>query len=150
MQPVIRSSTSCAVALSLLLAAAACGGNGDAPAAPTVNVPFSQTDLAAGTGAEAVSGRRVTVNYTGWIYDPGAAENKGRQFDTSIGREPFSFTIGRGEVIRGWDQGVPGMRVGGRRRLVIPPDLAYGPQGMPPVIPANATLLFEVELLAVN
>jgi FKBP-type peptidyl-prolyl cis-trans isomerase len=150
MHSVIRSRAWLALACSLLLGTAACGGTDDAPASPTVNVPFAQTDLAVGTGAEAVNGRRVSVNYTGWLYDPSAAENKGRQFDTSVGRGPFAFTLGRGEVIRGWDQGVAGMRVGGRRRLVIPPDLGYGAQGFPPVIPANATLLFEVELLEVS
>ena len=136
--------------MSLLIIAAACGGGDDAPAAPSVNVPFSQTDLSVGTGAEAVTGRRATVNYTGWLYDPSAPENKGRQFDTSIGRGPFPFTIGQGRVIRGWDQGVPGMRVGGRRRLVIPPDLGYGAGGFPPDIPPNATLIFEIELLSVS
>lgn len=102
-----------------------------------------------GSGAEAATGREVTVNYTGWLYDPAAAGNKGLQFDTSIGRGPFSFTIGAGGVIRGWEQGVPGMRVGGRRRLVIPPDLAYGSRGRDP-IPPNATLIFEIELLGVS
>lgn len=146
----IRSRAWLVCASSLLLVAAACGGGGDAPAAPTVNVPYSQTDLTVGTGAEAVSGRTVSVNYTGWLYDPNAPDNKGTQFDSSIGRGPFSFTIGSGSVIRGWDQGVPGMRVGGRRRLVIPPALGYGSQGFPPVIPPNATLIFDIELLGVN
>ena len=146
----IRSRAWLVCASSLLLVAAACGGGGDAPAAPTVNVPYSQTDLTVGTGAEAVSGRTVSVNYTGWLYDPNAPDNKGTQFDSSIGRGPFSFTIGSGSVIRGWDQGVPGMRVGGRRRLVIPPALGYGSQGFPPVIPPNATLIFDIELLGVS
>ena len=146
----IRSRAWLVCASSLLLVAAACGGGDDAPAAPTVNVPYSQTDLTVGTGAEAVSGRTVSVNYTGWLYDPNAPDNKGTQFDSSIGREPFSFTVGSGSVIRGWDQGVPGMRVGGRRRLVIPPALGYGSQGFPPVIPPNATLIFDIELLGVS
>jgi FKBP-type peptidyl-prolyl cis-trans isomerase FkpA len=146
----IRSRASLALASSLLFTVIACGGGDDAPAAPSVNVPFSQTDLSVGTGAEAVSGRRVSVNYTGWLYDPNAPRNEGSRFDTSIGRGPFAFTLGRGEVIAGWDQGIAGMRVGGRRRLVIPPSLGYGAQGMPPVIPPNATLLFEVELLDVS
>ncbi len=149
MHHVIRSRAGLVLSLSLLIIAAACGGGDDAPAAPSVNVPFSQTDLSVGTGAEAVTGRRATVNYTGWLYDPNAAENKGRRFDTSIGREPYTFTIGQREVIAGWDQGVPGMRVGGRRRLVIPPELAYGSQGRG-AIPPNATLIFEIELLTVS
>jgi FKBP-type peptidyl-prolyl cis-trans isomerase FkpA len=90
------------------------------------------------------------VNYTGWLYDPGQAENKGRQFDSSVGRQPFAFRLGAGGVIRGWDQGLVGMRVGGQRRLVIPPELGYGAGGNPPAIPSNATLVFDVELLDVQ
>jgi FKBP-type peptidyl-prolyl cis-trans isomerase len=101
-----------------------------------------------GTGATAVSGQRISVNYTGWLYSNTAPDNKGSQFDTSAGRGVFSFTPGAGQVIRGWDQGVPGMRVGGLRRLVIPPDMAYGSSGSGP-IPPNATLLFEVELVSI-
>ena len=95
-----------------------------------------------GTGATAVSGHTVYVEYTGWLQD-------GKQFDSSRqpGRTPFGFTLGRGEVIKGWDEGVAGMRVGGKRRLVIPPELAYGASGQPPTIPANATLTFDVEVL---
>lgn len=134
-------------ALLALTFAAACGS--DSPTAPTVSVPFSQTDLTVGTGTIATAGRPITVHYTGWIYDESRPDQKGTQFDTSIGRGPFPFVLGVGAVIRGWDQGIPGMRVGGRRRLVIPPDLAYGASGSGP-IPPNATLLFEVELLVVN
>jgi FKBP-type peptidyl-prolyl cis-trans isomerase FkpA len=130
--------------------AVGCGGD-DTPASPSSSgAPFSQTDLRAGNGAEAVAGRTVTVNYTGWLYAPTQPEQKGQQFDTSIGRAPFVFVVGAGRVIQGWDRGVPGMRVGGLRRLVIPPDLAYGAQGSPPNIPPNATLVFDVELLAVQ
>jgi len=113
-------------------------------------VPYSQIDLRVGTGTEATAGRTITVNYTGWLYAAGAADNKGTQFDSSVGRAPFSFVLGRGQVIAGWDQGVAGMRVGGQRRLVIPPSLAYGSAGSPPVIPPNATLVFDVELLTVQ
>jgi FKBP-type peptidyl-prolyl cis-trans isomerase FkpA len=130
--------------------AVGCGGD-DTPASPSSpGAPFSQTDLRAGNGAEAGAGRTVTVNYTGWLYAPTQPEQKGQQFDTSIGRAPFVFVVGAGRVIQGWDRGVPGMRVGGLRRLVIPPDLAYGAQGSPPNIPPNATLVFDVELLAVQ
>ncbi len=130
--------------------AVGCGGD-DTPTSPSPpGAPFSQTDLRAGNGSEAVSGRTVTVNYTGWLYAPTQPEQKGQQFDTSIGRAPFAFVVGAGRVIQGWDRGVPGMRVGGLRRLVIPPDLAYGAQGSPPNIPPNATLVFDVELLAVQ
>ena len=90
----------------------------------------------------------MTVQYTGWLYDPNQPNNKGSLFDTSVNREPYSFVLGAGAVIPGWDQGLVGLKVGGVRQLVIPPDLAYGAAGRGP-IPPNATLLFEVELLAV-
>jgi FKBP-type peptidyl-prolyl cis-trans isomerase FkpA len=93
-------------------------------------------DVVVGTGAEAHSGNKVSVKYTG--------------FDSSIGRKPFPFDLGKGSVIRGWDQGVAGMKVGGKRRLIIPADLGYGARGAPPVIPPNAVLIFDVELLNIN
>jgi FKBP-type peptidyl-prolyl cis-trans isomerase FkpA len=127
---------------------AACGS--DAPTAPTPTPPlFSQTDLVVGTGAEATAGRRLSVNYTLWIYDPAQAELKGRLVESSVGAAPFSFTLGARQVIAGWDQGFAGMRVGGRRRLVIPPSLAYGSSGSGS-IPPNTSLVFDVELLAVQ
>jgi FKBP-type peptidyl-prolyl cis-trans isomerase len=138
--------------LPVLALLAACGGGGGAnPGGPSTvpPQPFSATDLRVGTGAEAVNGTRVTVHYSGWLYSTTAAENKGTLFDSSIGRTPYSFTLGSGQVIRGWDQGVLGMKVGGVRRLVIPPDLAYGASGNGQ-IPPNATLVFEVELLSVQ
>jgi FKBP-type peptidyl-prolyl cis-trans isomerase len=109
------------------------------------------TDTVAGSGAEASTGRRVVVHYTGWLYDGGAADKKGTKFDSSKDRnEPFEFSLGAGEVIRGWDEGVTGMKVGGTRILTIPPHMGYGPRGAGGVIPPNATLLFEVELLGVK
>jgi FKBP-type peptidyl-prolyl cis-trans isomerase FkpA len=112
---------------------------------------FQTTDTTAGTGAEATSGRRVVVHYTGWLYDASAADKKGTKFDSSKDRnEPFEFSLGAGEVIRGWDEGVKGMKVGGTRVLTIPPDMGYGARGAGGVIPPNATLLFEVELLDVR
>jgi FKBP-type peptidyl-prolyl cis-trans isomerase len=102
-------------------------------------------------GPEAVSGRTVTVHYTGWLYDPAAADHQGTKFDSSRDRnEPFTFRLGGGEVIPGWDDGVAGMKVGGRRILTIPPDYGYGARGAGGVIPPNATLLFDVELLDVR
>jgi FKBP-type peptidyl-prolyl cis-trans isomerase FkpA len=128
----------------------ACGGSDDnnSPTAPTEvtgSAPFSTTDLVVGTGAEATAGQRITVDYELWLYSDTAAENKGKRVEGN--RYPFS--LGLGQVIRGWDQGVPGMRVGGRRRLVIPPDLAYGATSPSRDIPPNATLLFEVSLVSI-
>ncbi len=109
------------------------------------------TDQEIGTGALAEPGCTVHVHYTGWLYDEAAPQHKGRKFDSSHDHgETFAFALGAGQVIRGWDEGFAGMRVGGRRTLVIPPEKGYGARGVGGVIPPNATLLFEVELLAVE
>jgi FKBP-type peptidyl-prolyl cis-trans isomerase FkpA len=109
------------------------------------------TDQKLGTGATATAGHTVQVHYTGWLFDPSAPENKGRKFDSSRDRgEPFRFELGAGHVIAGWDQGVEGMKVGGQRTLIIPPELGYGARGAGGVIPPNATLVFDVELLGVG
>jgi FKBP-type peptidyl-prolyl cis-trans isomerase len=114
-----------------------------APTATTEPMLVKQ-DIVVGTGAEAVSGKTVTVNYTGTL------EN-GTKFDSSYDHgQPFSFGLGAGQVIKGWDEGLVGMKVGGKRKLVIPPDLAYGSRAVGGMIPANSTLIFEVELLAVK
>ena len=139
--------------LASLVVAYGCGGNSSSPSSTTPpRGEFSQTDLLGGTGTTATAGRLLTVNYTGWLYDPTQTESKGRQFDSSLtaGRTPFQFTLGAGQVIRGWDQGVGGMRVGGRRRLVIPPELGYGAAGSGSTIPPNASLVFDIELLNVQ
>lgn len=133
-------------AMALLLVAAGCASS---PTAPTNYAPFSQTDLRSGTGAEAVAGVLVTVNYTGWFYDATRTDQKGLQFDSTMGGEAFTFTLGASEVISGWDQGIVGMKVGGLRRLVIPPSLGYGAKRVAS-IPPNATLMYEVELLNVD
>jgi FKBP-type peptidyl-prolyl cis-trans isomerase FkpA len=109
------------------------------------------TDTVPGTGLEAKAGQTVRVHYTGWLYDASKADKKGAKFDSSKDRnEPFDFPLGAGQVIRGWDEGVQGMKVGGTRVLTIPPAMGYGAQGAGGVIPPNATLLFEVELLEVR
>jgi FKBP-type peptidyl-prolyl cis-trans isomerase FkpA len=137
------------VLIVCVLVVAGCGGD-SGPTAPTQpRAEYSQTDLLLGTGAAAANGNRLTVDYTGWLYDPTRPEQKRQQFDTSIGGAPFSFVLGSGGVIRGWDQGLVGMRAGGRRRLVIPTDLAYGSAGNGP-IPPNAALVFDVDLLGVQ
>lgn len=109
------------------------------------------TDVTLGGGATATAGRDVAVHYTGWLYDDAAPEKKGRKFDSSRDRgDPFRFPLGEGHVIAGWDQGVVGMKVGGHRRLILPPELGYGARGAGGVIPPNATLVFDVELLEVG
>jgi FKBP-type peptidyl-prolyl cis-trans isomerase len=138
------------LAVTGIVALAACG----APALPPATVGVEQmqvTDLVVGTGAEAVAGKNVTVHYSGWLYDPAQPESKGKAFDSSrdAGR-PFTFSLGAGQVITGWDQGVRGMKVGGQRRLVIPHHLAYGERGAGGVIPPRASLVFDVELLEVR
>src|SRR5262245_18654 len=107
-----------------------------------MNTPsdLSITDQKVGTGAEAVPGMTVVVHYTGWLYVDGKRTSK---FDSSVGREPFRFKLGAGQVIKGWDQGVRGMKVGGKRELIIPPNMAYGSREIPGAIPANSTLDFE-------
>lgn len=140
-----RGVTAVVACAAIAAALAACGSS---PTEPT-SAPFSQTDLRGGSGAEAAAGKVLTVHYTGWLYDGSKPDGKGVQFETSVGTTPFSFTLGFGGVITGWDQGLPGMKVGGLRRLVIPPSLAYGPVRNGP-IPANSTLVFEIELLDVQ
>jgi FKBP-type peptidyl-prolyl cis-trans isomerase len=108
-------------------------------------------DKTVGTGDVAEPGQTVSVHYTGWLHDPAAADNKGRKFDSSRDRgQPFQFPLGAGHVIQGWDVGVAGMKVGGHRTLTIPPEMGYGARGAGGVIPPNATLVFDVELIAVG
>jgi FKBP-type peptidyl-prolyl cis-trans isomerase FkpA len=139
----------CVLAVSTLPLLAGCGSS-TSPQPATSSAPFSKTDLVLGTGADATVGKSITVNYTGWLYDSGKTDGKGQQFDSSVGRGPFTFVLGAGQVIPGWDQGLVGMKVGGTRRLIIPPELAYGANGSPPAIPGNATLVFDVQLLGVQ
>jgi FKBP-type peptidyl-prolyl cis-trans isomerase FkpA len=136
-------------------AAAATAPAADAPTAPASTgnevMAMQKIDLAPGSGPEIKSGQNALVHYTGWLYDAAAPENKGKKFDSSVDRnEPFEFPVGGGMVIKGWDEGVAGMKVGGKRRLVIPPEMGYGSRGAGGVIPPNATLVFDVELVEIR
>jgi FKBP-type peptidyl-prolyl cis-trans isomerase FkpA len=140
-----------------MLPISACAQDKAAPAAastadsaPAITA-LVKKDTVVGKGKEAVSGKLVRVHYTGWLYEPGKPENKGTKFDSSVDRsEPFVFPLGGGRVIKGWDEGVAGMKAGGKRTLIIPPEMGYGARGAGGVIPPNATLMFDVELLDVN
>jgi peptidylprolyl isomerase len=157
MRCIRRSGLVVSLVVALAVTSTACGANkkddAKAPATkPAVSVPsgdppktLEKKDLRVGTGAEAKTGQKVSVQYVGVHF------STGKQFDASWDRgQPFPFTLGAGDVIKGWDQGVPGMKVGGRRQLVIPPDLAYGPNGYPPVIGPNETLVFVIDLVSVK
>jgi FKBP-type peptidyl-prolyl cis-trans isomerase FkpA len=134
-----------ALVLAVLLSASACGGDDRSTGPTPPTAPFSAMDLREGTGTTAAQGRTVTVSYTGWLFDPSRPESKGTQFDS---QSSFTFQLGLGRVIPGWEQGIPGMKVGGQRRLIIPPNLGYGSQ-MVGSIPPNSTLVFDVMLLNV-
>ena len=129
----------------------ACSGKAAGPApAATVNTLESE-DLEIGTGAPIAAGQQAVVQYTGWLYEASAKDNKGKQFDSSrTGGQPFRFPVGTGQVIKGWDQGVVGMKVGESRRLIIPADLAYGDSGAGGVIPPGATLVFDIDLVGIE
>jgi peptidylprolyl isomerase len=140
----------CAVLALAIAAAAPLLGRAEAANNQVIEMPngLKYTDTKAGDGATATSGNKVSVHYTGWLYNNGA---KGAKFDSSVDRgQPFQFTLGAHQVIAGWDEGVAGMKVGGKRTLIIPPELGYGARGAGGVIPPNATLMFDVELLGVQ
>jgi FKBP-type peptidyl-prolyl cis-trans isomerase FkpA len=145
----------CAAALGLLVA---CGGKQPTAAGSAASPQATQTvntmeivDLQPGPGAAIAAGQTAVMQYTGWLYETSAPDKKGKEFDSSSkGGQPFRFVLGGGQVIKGWDQGVLGMKVGGRRRLTIPADLAYGDAGAGGVIPPGATLVFDVELVAIE
>ena len=145
--------STCVIGLSLALSLAACErAKAPAPASASASaaaVPFQKIDTVTGEGKEAVAGATAVVHYTGWLYVPEAALQHGEKFDSSVGRGPFSFQLGAGQVIQGWDEGVQGMKVGGKRTLILPPNMGYGEGGAGP-IPPNANLIFDVELLDVR
>ncbi len=138
-------------AASQAQSAASASAPAETPAAKPPTPPIlEKIDTITGTGKEAVPGKTVQVHYTGWLRDPQAEQQHGKAFDSSVGRGPFNFNLGEGRVIKGWEQGVPGMKVGGKRTLVIPSHLAYGPRGAGKgVIPPDADLIFDIELLDV-
>jgi FKBP-type peptidyl-prolyl cis-trans isomerase FkpA len=138
-----------AALLSFTLFGAAHAATAVAPPKPHAAMGLQKIDTVVGKGKVATAGQTVTVNYTGWLYTPKAPKQHGAQFDSSIGREPFSFPLGGGQVIAGWDQGVAGMKVGGKRTLIIPAALGYGERGAGP-IPPGSNLIFDVELLDVK
>lgn len=143
----VRSASLC---LSLAAAALVVNGCAESPISPSNFAPYSQTDLVVGTGGDAVNGKVLSVQYTGWFYSQQATDHKGPQFDASTAATgSFAFMLGAGEVIEGWDRGVLGMRVGGTRRLIVPPSLAYGATRNA-IIPPNATLVFEIQLVAIQ
>lgn len=137
----------------LLVVLAACSGK--PPPSPSTAGPSGGSleivELRTGTGAAIAAGQTAVMQYTGWLYEMSAPDRKGRQFDsTASSGQPFRFKVGAGEVIKGWDQGVAGMKVGGQRRLTIPPELGYGDVGAGNVIPAGATLVFDVDLTGIE
>lgn len=139
------------MALLLITACQQQGENGMTESGAMDITELTITDLTTGDGATAEAGQTIIVHYTGWLYDTSQPDNKGAKFDSSVDRgQPFSFPLGAGRVIRGWDEGFADMQVGGKRLLVIPPDMGYGERGAGGVIPPNATLLFEVELLDIQ
>jgi len=131
---------------------AACGSKSEpATVAPTAVTSMQTVELKSGTGEGVTAGKIAVVQYTGWLYEASATDHKGKQFDSSrIGGQPFRFPLGAGQVIKGWDQGVAGMKVGESRRLVIPADLAYGDSGAGGVIPPGAVLVFDIELIGIE
>ena len=140
----------CAVLALAIAAAVPLLGRVDAATNQVIEMPngLKYTDTKTGDGATATPGNKVSVHYTGWLYNNGV---KGAKFDSSVDRgKPFQFTLGAHQVIAGWDEGVAGMKVGGKRTLIIPPELGYGARGAGGVIPPNATLMFDVELLGVQ
>ncbi|MEO5933683.1 MAG: FKBP-type peptidyl-prolyl cis-trans isomerase [Duganella sp.] len=148
--------SSCAIGLTLTLALAACDRNkpSQPPAVESAAnvapaIALQKIDTVVGTGKDAVAGATAVVHYTGWLYEPASPKQHGALFDSSSGRSPFSFQLGGGQVIKGWDEGVQGMKVGGKRTLIIPAAMGYGDSGAGP-IPPNANLIFDVELLDVQ
>jgi FKBP-type peptidyl-prolyl cis-trans isomerase len=155
MMPGMASLNFPKIAVLACIALSACSGKSESPpsgvAATNPVSGLQKVTLKAGNGAAIGGGQIAVVQYTGWLYEAGAPDHKGRQFDSSrTRREPFKFPLDTGSVIKGWDQGVVGMKIGESRRLIIPPELAYGDAGANGVIPPGATLVFDVELVGIE
>ena len=140
------------ILVGIALLAVGCNPSAPPPAPKSDPPPqFKMTDIVVGTGSAIAAGKTAVVHYTGWLFDAMTPDHKGKKFDSSRDRgEPFRFPVGGGQVIKGWDEGVVGMKIGGQRQLIIPPDKGYGERGAGGVIPPNATLLFDVELLGIE
>ena len=157
---ILRKILSATAIISTSIFLSACGSNNSHESKPMeatnptisqANAGFQKLDSVMGTGATARAGQTVTVHYTGWLFDASAPGNKGSKFDSSVDRgQPFVFPLGAGRVIKGWDNGFEGMKVDGKRTLIIPSPMGYGTRGAGDSIPPNATLLFDVELLGVK
>ena len=150
----MKPSFPLAAVFAAMLSLSACGGGGGGAGSDntaTLGAGVRIVSETAGTGTAAATGNRVQVNYTGWLYSATAADNKGTQFDTSVGpgKAPIEFVVGASNIIPGFSQGVNGMKVGGKRTVVVPASLGYGAAGSPPVIPGNADLVFDLELVKV-
>jgi FKBP-type peptidyl-prolyl cis-trans isomerase FkpA len=156
----LRAAFACAATVAIIPVTAGCAATTPGSSTPVgqgvskldaTRNDLQKIDVKQGNGTEATAGHAVVVHYTGWLYDTSKPDSHGAKFDSSRDRNaPFSFVLGAGRVIKGWDQGVAGMKIGGQRTLVIPPQLAYGERGAGGVIPPNATLIFDVELLGVQ
>ncbi len=156
----LKNILALSASISITLLLSACGSNANteaksvevkAPKTMAAAPSFQKIDTTVGDGAIAEAGQTVSVHYTGWLYEPDADDNRGTKFDSSVDRgQPFEFPLGGGRVIKGWDQGVAGMQVGGKRTLIIPAEMGYGARGAGNTIPPNATLLFDVELLGIK
>jgi FKBP-type peptidyl-prolyl cis-trans isomerase FkpA len=146
-----RTGTLPQLGLAVLVGLLSACGAKPAAAPPSPVTSLQSIELKAGAGESIAPGKIAVVHYTGWLYEAAATDNKGKQFDSSRNTgQPFRFPLGAGSVIKGWDQGVAGMKIGGSRRLIIPADLAYGDSGAGGVIPPGATLVFDIDLVAIE
>ncbi len=151
MEVMARNKFLMSLGAAMLAGLSACGGKPAAVPPASAVTSMQSTQIKAGSGEAVTPGKIAVVQYTGWLYEAAAKDNKGKEFDSSRNQgQPFRFPVGAGQVIKGWDQGVVGMKVGESRRLIIPPDMAYGDSGAGGVIPPGATLVFDIDLVAIE